>query len=145
MKIKVKGLTLQHWVLCPGPHELWCVCICAFICIVFTLNQKFIQFLWKLHEIWKIILTLHTCVLCLFSHIELFAALWTWACQAPLSMWSSRQEYWSGLPFPSSRDLPDPRIASESPVAPLSQADSLPLSHHGSPSYKRLWYHNKIW
>ena len=35
---------------------------------------------------------------------------WTVACQAPLSMESSRQEYWSGLPFPSPGDLPDPGI-----------------------------------
>ena len=38
------------------------------------------------------------------------ATLWTVACQAPLSMGFSRQEYWSGLPFPSPRDLPDPGI-----------------------------------
>ena len=37
-------------------------------------------------------------------------ALWTVACQAPLSMGFFRQEYWSGLPFPSPRDLPDPEI-----------------------------------
>jgi len=41
---------------------------------------------------------------------------WTVACQAPLSMEFSRQEYWSGLPFPSSGDLPDPRIEPESPA-----------------------------
>ena len=35
---------------------------------------------------------------------------WTVACQAPLSMGFSRQEYWSGLPFPSPADLPDPEI-----------------------------------
>ena len=35
---------------------------------------------------------------------------WAIACQAPLSMGFSRQEYWSGLPFPSPGDLPDPRI-----------------------------------
>ena len=38
------------------------------------------------------------------------ATPWTVACQAPLSMQFSRQEYWSGLPFPSPRDLPDPEI-----------------------------------
>ena len=36
-----------------------------------------------------------------FSHVRLFATLWTMAHQAPLSMEFSRQEYWSGLPFPS--------------------------------------------
>ena len=45
----------------------------------------------------------------------------------------SRQEYWSGLPFPSPGDLPDPGIEPESPVAPALQADSLLPSHLGSP------------
>ena len=48
---------------------------------------------------------------------------WTVACQAPLSMEFSRQEYWSGLPFPSPGDLPDPGIE---PGSPALQADSLP-------------------
>ena len=43
------------------------------------------------------------------SHARLFATTWTVACQAPLSMLFSRQEYWSGLPCPSSGNLPDPR------------------------------------
>ena len=42
----------------------------------------------------------------------------------------SRQECWSGLPFPSPGDLPDPGIESRSPAL---QADALPLSHQGSP------------
>ena len=57
------------------------------------------------------------------SHVQLFATLWTVACQGPLSLEFSRQEYWSGLPFPSSRDLPNPGIESRSPAL---QADSLP-------------------
>ena len=56
---------------------------------------------------------------------------WTVAHQAPLSVGFSRQEYWSGLPFPSPGDLPNPGIKLESPVAPVLQADSLPLSHQG--------------
>ena len=48
---------------------------------------------------------------------------WTVACQAPLSMGLSRQEYWSGLLFPSPGDLPDPGIK---PRFPVLQADSLP-------------------
>ena len=38
------------------------------------------------------------------SHVQLFATPWTVACQAPLSMWFSRQEYWDGFPFPSPGD-----------------------------------------
>ena len=45
-----------------------------------------------------------------FSHVRLFATPWTVAHQAPPSMGFPRQEYWSGLPFPSPRDLPYPRI-----------------------------------
>ena len=51
------------------------------------------------------------------------ATPWTVACQAPLSVGFSRQEYWSGLPFPSAGDLPDPGIE---PRSPALQADSLP-------------------
>ena len=39
--------------------------------------------------------------MCVLSHIQLFVTQWTVACQAPLSMGFSRQEYWSGLPFPT--------------------------------------------
>ena len=45
----------------------------------------------------------------LVSHVQLFATPWTVACQAPLSMGSSRQEYWSGLPFPSLGEFSQPR------------------------------------
>ena len=45
-----------------------------------------------------------------------FATPWTVALQAPLSMGFPRQEYWSGLPFPSPGDLPDPGIEPRSPV-----------------------------
>ena len=54
----------------------------------------------------------------------------TVACQAPQSMEFSRQEYWSGLPFPSPEDLPDPRIE---PGSPALQADALPSEPPGKP------------
>ena len=60
------------------------------------------------------------CVLCHFSHVRLFVTPWTVAPQAPLSKGFSRQEYWSGLPFPPSEDLPDPGME---PVSPAQQAD----------------------
>ena len=53
---------------------------------------------------------------CVLSRVQLFATPQIVACQAPLSMGFSRQEYWSGLPFPTPGDLPDPGIESESPV-----------------------------
>ena len=52
------------------------------------------------------------------SSVRLFVTPWTVACQAPLSMESSRQEYWSGLPFPPPGDLPDLGIELTSLVSP---------------------------
>ena len=49
------------------------------------------------------------------SHVQFFATPWTVAYQAPPSMGFSRQEYWSGLPFPSPGDLTDPGIKPSSP------------------------------
>ena len=57
------------------------------------------------------------------SHVQLFVTPWTIARQVPLSIEFSRQEYWSGLPFPSPWDLPNPGIE---PGSPTLQADSLP-------------------
>ena len=56
------------------------------------------------------------------SRVRLFATPWTVAYQAPPFMGFSRQEYWSGLPFPSPGDLPDPGIE---PRSPALQADAL--------------------
>ena len=70
------------------------------------------------------------------SRVPSFATPWTVACQAPPSMGFPRQEYWSGLPFPSPRDFPDPGIE---PRSPALQADSLP----SEPPGKYLQY-NKI-
>ena len=57
------------------------------------------------------------------SHVRLFVTPWTIAYQAPPSMGFSRQECWSGLPFPSPGDLPDPGIE---PGSPTLQAGTLP-------------------
>ena len=66
------------------------------------------------------------------QHVQLFVTLWTVALQAPPSMGFPRQEYWSGLLFPSLGDLPEPGIKLTSPAW---QVDSLPLSHLGSPTF----------
>ena len=68
--------------------------------------------------------------MCLLICARLFATPWTAAHQAPLSMGFSKQEYWSGLPFPTSGDLSNQGIELSSPVL---QAESLLLSHQGSP------------
>ena len=64
-----------------------------------------------------------------------FMTAWTVARQPPQSMGLSWQEYWGGLPFPPTGDLPDPGIEPESPAAAALVADSLPLGHLGSPKY----------
>ena len=64
------------------------------------------------------------------SHIQLFDTLWTVAYHAPPSMEFSRQEYRSGLPFPSPGDLPDSGMELRSPAL---QADALPSEPPGKP------------
>ena len=56
--------------------------------------------------------------MCSFSCVQLFVTLWAVARQAPLSMGFSRQEYWSGLPFPPPGDLPDPGAEPTSLMSP---------------------------
>ena len=73
-------------------------------------------------------------VLSCFSCVRLFAALWTVALQAPLSVGFSRQEYWSGLPCPPPADLPDPGIKPASSVTPASQKDSFTTEPLGKPN-----------
>ena len=68
-----------------------------------------------------------------FSHVQLFATLWTVAFQAPLSMGFSRQEYWSGLLCPPPGNLLDPGIEPTSPVSPALHANSLPTEPPGKP------------
>ena len=89
--------------------------VCFFFCssyIVFFNNHSFVNFV-KVKPL---------------NHVQLFATPWTVACQAPPSMEFSRQEYWSGLPFPSPGDLPNPGIEPRSPVL---QTDSLPSEPTG--------------
>ena len=65
-----------------------------------------------------------------FSRVLLFATPCTVAYQAPLSMGFSRQEYWSGLPFPSPGDLPNPGIEPRSPALEPDALTSEPPGKH---------------
>ena len=68
---------------------------------------------------WMVVLLCLSLLLLLFSSsvvFDTFETLWTVAHQAPLSMGFSKQEYWSGLPFPSLGDLPGPGIEPVSPA-----------------------------
>ena len=117
-------------------------------------------------------LFVYACVLSHFSRVQLFATLWTVACQAPLSLGFPRQEHWTGLPFPFPDDLPYPGIEPMSLMSPALasgfftpsatwEAQNLPnsgvkptspdcrqilycLSHQGSPIYHILFFHASI-
>ena len=84
---------------------------------------------------------IYECVCSVAESCLTLATPWTIGHQAVLSMGFPRQEYGSGLPFPSPRDLPDPGIK---PMSPAWQVDSLPLCHLGIPylymsTYMYLW------
>ena len=70
------------------------------------------------------------------NRVRLFVTPWTVAHQSPLSMGFSRQEYWSGLPFPSPGDFPNPGIE---PWSPALQADDLPSELWGKPLIITTW------
>ena len=81
------------------------------------------------------------CVCVLFSQVRLFVTPWTVAHHVSLSMEFSRQEYWSGLPFPSPEDLPNPGIE---PGSPALQADTLPFELLGKPMHACLLVVEKL-
>ena len=73
---------------------------------------------------------------------QILASPWTVACQAPLSMGLSRQEYRSGWPFPYLGDLPNPGIKPESPSL---QADALPTELWGKPQFSSVQLLSHVW
>ena len=73
------------------------------------------------------------------SRVRLFATPWTVAYQASPSMGFSRQEYWSGLPFPSAGDLPNPGIK---PGSPALEADGLTSEPPGKPGREKCSLNN---
>ena len=79
-----------------------------------VINDEWLILSWATRGRWSDVKSL--------SRVRLFATSWTVAYQAPLSMGFFRQEFWSGLPFPSPGDLPDPGIE---PGSPALQADAL--------------------
>ena len=104
--------------------------LCNYLCIMSKLLNTFcLRFL----HLWSSRLELSDLMLLLFSHSVVstsFGTPWTTARQAPLSMEFSRQEDWSGFPFPSPGHLPDPEIE---PGLLHWKVDSLPPSHLRSP------------
>ena len=128
-------LTELNWGLLHSYFMVW-----LFWYNVFSVHVNFLS--WKCQifnkifsvyqEVW------HVCVL---SHVQHCVIQWTVACQAPLSMGFSKQEYWSRFPFPTPGDLPNPGIKRMSLVSPTLAGgffNSVPLSflYHWSP-----WHH----
>ena len=86
----------------------------------------------------------------LLSHVQTFVSPRTIACLAPLSMQFSRQEFWSGMKFPTPEDLPDLGIEPASLTSPALAGRSLPLYHLGSPlhwkvDFKPLGHQGNLW
>ena len=91
--------------------------------------QKWLFFFFKQVNYDKVY-QMHACML---SLVQLFVTLWAVAHQAPLSMEFSRQEYWNGLSFPPSGDLPNSGLNPSSLASPDWQADTLPTAPPGKP------------
>ena len=109
-------------------HRLWDTGICS--------NWRHWRHWSKILDSWNNIpAVVWMQIVCTLSRLVVFnsATPYAIACRTPLSMGLSRQEYWSGLPFSSPGDLPDPEIKLLSPVSPSLAGDSLPLSHLGNP------------
>ena len=92
----------------------------------FVKNDSFFKIL-------SVCLSVCVCVRAL-SHVRLFSAPWTVAQQAPLSMEFSRQEYWGGLPFPTSGDLPNPRTEPVSLESPALAGEFFTTEPPGKPN-----------
>ena len=110
--------------------------------------MKWHCFLWKKgkvfgNESFRCWLSWYHCDMCMYvcacvctSHVQPFMTLWTVACKAPLSMEFSRQEYWSGLPFPSPGGSSWPRDRTcISCVSCIGRQALYQLSHHPCDNY----------
>ena len=94
-------------------HHCACACVCAYVCVCARVRAHALRSL----------------------QLHLTVRLWTVARQAPQSIEFSRQEHWSGLPFPLPGDLPHSGMEPGSPVSPALQADSLPSEPPGKPHH----------
>ena len=84
----------------------------------------------------------HVCVLTCFSRVRLLVTLWTVACQTPLSMGCSKQEYWNGLPCPPPGNLPNSGMETMSLMSPALAGRCfffLPLEPPGKPNNGPYW------
>ena len=114
------------WLLCNRLCKLILLGACSVLGTVLGASHTFSYL--------NLNIILWVCVWKSFSHVQLFATPWTVARQAPLSIEFSRPEYWSGLPFSSPGDLPNPGIE---PRSPTFQPNSLPSQPPGKPTVLR--------
>ena len=115
----------------PSPSENIIINYCLFcpdrnLCLLWECRMNAFVPMAHRHNIDNV----RTCVFSRFESCPILCGPWTVACQAPLSMRFSRQEYWSELPWPPPGDLRDPGIE---PTSPALHMDSLLLSYQGSP------------
>ena len=101
----------------------WYLCFEIYCYLIHSLNNQF----WE----WAMVLAFKPC--------PTLTTPWTITCQALLFMGFSKQEHWSGLPFPFPGDLPDPEIK---PGSPAFQADSLPTELRGKITV--IWGHRNM-
>ena len=99
--------------------------LATFFCLI---NVKMLEIIYTLNDP-------SVCLLSHFSRVQLYATLWTVACQAPLCMGFSRQEYLSGLPCPSPRESSQPRMARPFPVQACKHP---PAASVFSPAFRAL-------
>ena len=121
--------TRNTYLLLLLSFPLWNSCLKLQYCWLHKMNWEVVSpHLFSETCLWINVLVTQSC--------WLFATSWTVAHQVPLSMEFLRQEYWSGFPFPSPGDLPDPRTE---PGYPTSQANSLPSEPPGKPFWNMLF------
>ena len=127
-------------------RKWWCQYLKSFSCVLHVVLLWWGRLGWKMEDPQLLGLIISLGWQCIYtsevkslSRVRLSAAPWTVAYQSPQSMEFSRQEYWSGLPFPSPGDLPNPGIETSSPTL---QADTLPSEPPGKP--KSIKSYSKI-
>ena len=121
------GLCLQSFV--EPDHLGWGISFLSPICS----HLQSMEWLHQVMTLLSIDAIMYLCA-CMFSHIRLFVIPWNVSRQVPLSMGFSRQEYWSGLPFPPPEDLPNPRIKPVSPGSPASSSTFFTTAPPGKPT-----------
>ena len=112
------------WISSCSSTIYWKDYLCSIVLLLLfcwiSIDYMYLLYLTSIDYIYRLLCSIWVKSL---SRVQLFATLWIVAYQPALSIGFSRQEYWSGLPFPSPGDLPEPGIE---PGSPTLQADVLP-------------------